>query len=216
MGTSDIHVLQDALKGDLVSTAGSVAILAVSLHWLVFRVITVENHLALLLWSYVVGVAGLGYAYIALANFSLLQTLVRLAVVTTAFNASLALSIGAYRLFFHRIRRFPGPFWSKLTRFSDVSLAAKEVKYYREVAKMHETYGDFIRTGNNLLDSQFCSVCLCLVFRLCSSYFALEMYSHMHRSSRNLYRTQVCHPADLRPTIPVLEDDLVCPSVSQP
>ncbi|EED16249.1 benzoate 4-monooxygenase cytochrome P450, putative [Talaromyces stipitatus ATCC 10500] len=147
MATLAMHYLKDALKADLTSTAGSVAILAVTLHWFVFRVIAVENHLAPLLWFYVVAISGVGYAYLTLANFSILQTLIRLAVVTTSFNASLILSIAVYRLFFHRIRRFPGPFWSKLSRFPDVALAAKEVRYYREVAKMRETYGDFIRTG---------------------------------------------------------------------
>lgn len=151
MATLAMPSLKDALEADLPSTAGSVVILAVTLHWVVFRVITVENYLAPLLRSYVVGMSSVGCAYLTLANFSILQTLLRLAVVTTSFNSSLILSIAVYRLFFHRIRWFPGPFWSKLSRFSDVGLAATEVKYYREVARMRETYGDFIRTGNYIL-----------------------------------------------------------------
>jgi hypothetical protein len=151
MATLAMHSLNDALKADLLPTAGSVAILAVTLHWFVFRVITVENYLAPLLWSYVIAISSVGYAYLTWANFSILQTLIRLAVVATSFNASLILSIAVYRLFFHRIRRFPGPFLSKVSRFSDVALAAKEVKYYREVGKMCETYGDFIRTGNHII-----------------------------------------------------------------
>jgi hypothetical protein len=155
MATLAIHGLKDALDADIRSTASSVAILAATLHWFVFRVITVENYLAPLLWFYVVSMSIVGVAYFTLAHFSILQTLLRLTVITTSFNGSLILSIAVYRLFFHRIRRFPGPFWSKLSRFSDVALAAKEVKYYREVATMRETYGDFIRTGNCTLLSPF-------------------------------------------------------------
>lgn len=49
MATSAVHSLKDALEADLASTAGSVATLAVTLHWVVFRVTTVENYLAPLL-----------------------------------------------------------------------------------------------------------------------------------------------------------------------
>lgn len=97
--------------------------------------------------------SSVGCAYLTLTNFTIFQTLLRLAVVATSFNITLILSIVVYRLFFHRIRRFPGPFWSSLSRFSDVALAAKEVKYYREVARMRETYGNLIRTGNYILFS---------------------------------------------------------------
>ncbi|OCL07514.1 putative benzoate 4-monooxygenase cytochrome P450, partial [Glonium stellatum] len=55
--------------------------------------------------------------------------------------------IVVYRLFFHRLHKFPGPFGAKLTRFYAVSRASKNIQYHKEVAKMHEQYGDFIRTG---------------------------------------------------------------------
>lgn len=157
MGAFVVGSLKEALEADLLSTAGSATVLAITLHWFVFRVITVEDYLAFLLWSYIVAISGLSYAYLILANFSIAQALIRVAVVATSFNTSLVLSIGIYRLLFHRISRFPGPFWSKLSRFADAAKAAREIKYYREVAKWHETYGDFIRTGKYVPFLFFCS-----------------------------------------------------------
>lgn len=64
-----------------------------------------------------------------------------------SFHASLFSSIVIYRLFFHRLHRFPGPFGAKLSRFYALKLSAKHVQYYKESAKMHSQYGDFVRTG---------------------------------------------------------------------
>lgn len=70
-----------------------------------------------------------------------------LCVLASTFNAGLFSSMVIYRLFFHRLRKFPGPFDLKISRFFSVLRVAKEVKYHNDVAKMHEKYGDFIRTG---------------------------------------------------------------------
>lgn len=140
---------RDALRADLVSATGSAALIAMTLHWCFLRVVTIENHLALLLWLYVLAICGISFAYIVLAELPVVSTFIRVGVISTSFNVSLMFSIGVYRLFFHRLRHFPGPFWSKLSRFSDLALAAKEVKYHREVKKMHDLYGDFIRTGKS-------------------------------------------------------------------
>jgi hypothetical protein len=64
-----------------------------------------------------------------------------------SFNTAVLSSIAVYRLVFHRCGKFPGPFSAKLTRFYAASLSAKNVQYYKELAKMHEQYGDFVRTG---------------------------------------------------------------------
>jgi hypothetical protein len=65
----------------------------------------------------------------------------------TCFNTTVLSSIAVYRLFFHRCRNFPGPLPAKITRFYAAYLSAKDVQYYKELAKVHEKYGDFVRTG---------------------------------------------------------------------
>lgn len=139
--------LRGALEADPLPAAGSAAILGVVLHISVFRNIEVELYLYSFLGLYLAAMLGIGYAYLSLIEFSIIESLTRVLLLAASFNAGLILSIAIYRLFFHRLRRFPGPFGAKLSRFYSASLAAKNFQYYREVAKMHEKYGDFIRTG---------------------------------------------------------------------
>jgi hypothetical protein len=71
-------------------------------------------------------------------------------LLTASFNSGLICSIIIYRLVFHRCRKFPGPLGAKLTRFYATRLSAKDVQYYKELARMHARYGDFVRTGGCL------------------------------------------------------------------
>ncbi|KAE8160424.1 cytochrome P450 [Aspergillus tamarii] len=71
----------------------------------------------------------------------------RVTLLATSFNTSLISSISIYRLFFHRLHPFPGPFACKLTRFYSAFLAAKRIQYNVELKKLHEQYGDFVRTA---------------------------------------------------------------------
>lgn len=139
--------LKAALEYDICSLAASASLFGVILHASILRVIFVEQHLYQLLGLYLASVVTIGYSYINLTELSILQSLGRTALLSISFNTGLVLSIGVYRLFFHRLRGFPGPLGSKLTRFYDTSLAAKNVQYNVEVEKMHQKYGDFIRTG---------------------------------------------------------------------
>ncbi|KAF2650048.1 monooxygenase [Lophiostoma macrostomum CBS 122681] len=65
----------------------------------------------------------------------------------TCFLLGVFTSMTIYRLFFHRIRHFPGPILARVTRFYNLYLSGKNVKYYDELDKLHNQYGDFIRTG---------------------------------------------------------------------
>jgi hypothetical protein len=71
-------------------------------------------------------------------------------VFATSFSTGLLASIVCYRLFFHRCRNFPGPTAAKVSKFYAARLSAKNVQYYKELEKMHEQYGDFVRTGEQL------------------------------------------------------------------
>lgn len=81
----------------------------------------------------------LGLAY----NFGILSTV----VIIASFNTALLASISIYRMFFHRLRKFPGPIGARLTKFHAMRLSAKHVQYNKELAKWHEQYGDIVRTG---------------------------------------------------------------------
>ncbi|OGM48310.1 putative cytochrome P450 oxidoreductase [Aspergillus bombycis] len=55
-------------------------------------------------------------------------------------------SMLVYRLLFHRLRRFPGPFFGRLTNFYATTLSMNLQKP-REVQKVHREYGDYVRLG---------------------------------------------------------------------
>lgn len=60
---------------------------------------------------------------------------------------SIATSITIYRLFFHRLRGFPGPFLARISNFWITSRSAKKWHLYEEVEVLHKKYGDFVRIG---------------------------------------------------------------------
>ena len=67
--------------------------------------------------------------------------------VMTSFSASLIASILIYRIFFHRLGSFPGPFLAKTTKFWHVSKVAQKSDNFRQLDSLHHEYGDFVRTG---------------------------------------------------------------------
>ncbi|KAK8025904.1 hypothetical protein PG990_003727 [Apiospora arundinis] len=124
----------------------SAAVLGAILHLTILLPYEVESFMYRLLGGLLASWAGYFFFQIVL-GFSVLSSASRVLLVSSAFNVGIFVSIGIYRLFFHRLRRFPGPMPAKLTKFFSASLAAKTVQYHKDVARMHDEYGDFIRTG---------------------------------------------------------------------
>ncbi|KAH7140458.1 benzoate 4-monooxygenase cytochrome P450 [Dactylonectria estremocensis] len=56
-------------------------------------------------------------------------------------------SIIVYRVGFHRLNSFPGPFAAKLSNFYITRLSIKNFQYYKEIQDLHRTYGDVVRVG---------------------------------------------------------------------
>jgi len=52
-----------------------------------------------------------------------------------------------YRGFFHRLGRFPGPFFARLSNWYVTSLRVKKLHLYEEVQQLHSKYGDIVRLG---------------------------------------------------------------------
>lgn len=74
-----------------------------------------------------------------------------LAVVTTftSHYALILLYVALYRLSpFHPLAQYPGPIKNKLSKFTSSYIAAKG-KQHVYVRKLHERYGDIVRTGPN-------------------------------------------------------------------
>ncbi|EOD49280.1 putative cytochrome p450 protein [Neofusicoccum parvum UCRNP2] len=62
------------------------------------------------------------------------------------FALGLAASVLVYRAFFHRLRRFPGPFAARLSKLHAVYLSTN-FQYNLELQKQHAQYGDIVRTA---------------------------------------------------------------------
>ncbi|KAH7152666.1 benzoate 4-monooxygenase cytochrome P450 [Dactylonectria macrodidyma] len=64
-----------------------------------------------------------------------------------ALILGLVSSMMLYRGFFHRLRRFPGPFMARFSNFYVTSLSAKNLHLYEEIQSLHKKYGDYVRIG---------------------------------------------------------------------
>jgi hypothetical protein len=143
-GTSEaLRALLDVDAGQAAATA---AVLGLVFHHTLLRTVEVE------LFMYTL--VGIGFITLVIlfavhifAGLTPLAALARVALLSTSFNLAVFLSIGVYRLFFHRLRRFPGPPLAKLSRFYSAYKAAQDLQYYKLINRWNEEYGDFIRTG---------------------------------------------------------------------
>jgi cytochrome P450 family 628 len=60
-------------------------------------------------------------------------------------------SMVVYRAFFHRLCKFPGPFWARISNLYVTSLSAKKLHLYAEVQELHRQYGDIVRLGEHAI-----------------------------------------------------------------
>jgi hypothetical protein len=54
-----------------------------------------------------------------------------------------------YRVLFHRLHRFPGPFMAKATKLFHFYLSAQKSENHMVVDRLHQKYGPFVRTGKS-------------------------------------------------------------------
>jgi hypothetical protein len=54
-------------------------------------------------------------------------------------------SMTVYRLFFHRLRAFPGPVAARVSAFWVIKEHIPNMKFYVKVRELHDQYGDFVR-----------------------------------------------------------------------
>jgi len=56
-------------------------------------------------------------------------------------------SMVIYRIFFHRLKQFPGPFLAKVTKLYHAFYLDSKLRNCDEIKKLHEEYGDIVRIG---------------------------------------------------------------------
>ena len=139
-------VLYSALDSAPLITAEVSFLLGIVAH-LAIRPFEIDSQAWAMVFAYLGVITTLLLTYIQVCKFTIIGAILRIALVSNAFNVGLASSILIYRAFFHRLHRFPGPFPAKLSRFYAMKNAAKALRANEEVQKLHEIYGDFVRVG---------------------------------------------------------------------
>ncbi|KAI1206863.1 putative benzoate 4-monooxygenase cytochrome P450 [Annulohypoxylon truncatum] len=132
--------------GHAAQAAVSSALAGVVFHLTLPQWMDIENFLYTLIAVFTLAPFGLGTA-LFLNGYSLFDSFARVSILTLGFYGGLFSSMTIYRVFFHRLRKFPGPLDLKISRLFSALRAAKKVQYQNVVAKLHDEYGDFVRTG---------------------------------------------------------------------
>ncbi|KAL4952094.1 cytochrome P450 [Aspergillus filifer] len=107
----------------------------------------IDNRLRPLALLYLATFSSLSVAHVHFFSLSWSRALGTAILASWSFNVGLITSIVLYRAFFHRLRRFPGPWMSKVSCLHAVMQATKRTQYHLDLQEMHRKYGDFVRTG---------------------------------------------------------------------
>jgi len=75
-----------------------------------------------------------------------LKSLMLVFLLDLSYFLPLFFSIAFYRLFFHALCKFPGPFWARLSMFWMIKQIASQDRYIL-VDNLHKKYGDVVRIG---------------------------------------------------------------------
>ncbi|PNS17219.1 Isotrichodermin C-15 hydroxylase [Sphaceloma murrayae] len=96
--------------------------------------------------AFVLSFSGVAYTLQNLWHISLFQSTVITTTMTAIFLGALAISVCVYRVFFHPLRKIPGPLSCKLTMWSWV-LSDWSGTRANQIRAMHQKYGDIVRIG---------------------------------------------------------------------
>lgn len=75
-------------------------------------------------------------------------------LLSMSFLAGLYSSIATYRMVFHPLRRFPGPFWARLSNLWHVFMIRRCDNYFW-IQRLHQQYGPVVRTGSSLAELHY-------------------------------------------------------------
>lgn len=143
--------LEKGLQAGLLHSFSTAFTLGVLFHWSIVR-FEVDCYGWRFVGIHLVSTFTLWACYTSIGHFQASEAAFRTALVAFAFKLGLATSILAYRLIFHRLRKFPGPRLAAASRFYAMYLACKNTQLSDEVEKLHKKYGDFVRIGRRHSD----------------------------------------------------------------
>jgi tryprostatin B 6-hydroxylase len=95
------------------------------------------------------GVTTLTLLCLHFTGYQVVTTLVLTLALTLSFFAGLYGSMTLYRVFFHPLRKFKGPRLAPISNFWH-SYTIRKSDNYLVMKRLHEQYGDVIRTGESV------------------------------------------------------------------
>jgi hypothetical protein len=140
-------LLSRLFEGDN-STAVAVAFaLGALFHVIALRKAELEPYTTTLLGTFALFFPAAVCEYSSIMDIPILTSLGRVSLVLTSFTSGLFTSLILYCAFFHPLRHIPGPFPARISKIYAMYLCAKNMRYHEELARLHDKYGDFVRTG---------------------------------------------------------------------
>lgn len=117
-------------------------------HYCFWMRFVVDDYVEWLLVLFVLLQPILIYSLCFLDDSPFFQAYLLSCLIQAAYYSALAASTGFYRLFTHPLRRFPGPFWARLSSFWKIrAFAQYKTKCYLVFDDLHKEYGDVVRIG---------------------------------------------------------------------
>ncbi|CAI6336558.1 unnamed protein product [Periconia digitata] len=122
------------------------ALVGITSHLVLF--IRGEHHVKapILFWLPILATAALGYTKTRGPSGNWNEGIWETGAVAGSYFTALLSSITIYRLYFHRIRHFPGPTLASVTKLWHVAHTI-DSRNHLVLDRLHKTYGDFVRTG---------------------------------------------------------------------
>ena len=144
-------VATSTLYPDILPKAASGLCVGMLSHLCILKMkVEVEHLIWHLLGSYVAVLSALIYVHVSLTNWSPFEAIGYTLLETASFNMGLIISIMVYRLYFHPLRRFPGPLLAKVSMLYVVWTVHKSgVRYHEVLNGWHRLYGDVVRVGRH-------------------------------------------------------------------
>ena len=75
------------------------------------------------------------------------RRLLRGLIPSLGFLVGLGSSIVVYRVYFHRLRKFPGPRFDAISKWGAAYVAYLSRRYFARLEALHIIYGDYVRSG---------------------------------------------------------------------
>lgn len=124
-------------------------LLGISLHVLVLRKGEWDLAVFKILTAVTAAPFALTLCQISLQGVAFSSALWRSCCLVGSLLSGIYLSMIVYRVGFHRLNRFPGPFLARLSNFYITKVVCRRHQEFIELEKLHKQYGDVVRIGEH-------------------------------------------------------------------